>query len=102
MLPITVVVPLASVRRTVPLRAVCSTDRSASTASDIGSPTSATPRASWTCWKSAVLIGCAEAGVVLDKAAVRAAAIRSRAEPMAGQRARALLIFVTMTMQSPS
>ncbi len=39
----TAVFPAASVRRRVPLRAVCRTERSGSTASDIGSPVSATP-----------------------------------------------------------
>jgi len=53
----TEVLPAASVRRSVPSRAVCSTDRSGSTASDIGSPVSATPLARVTCWKSAALMG---------------------------------------------
>ena len=48
----TVVVPFRSVRRRVPLRAVCSTDESGSTAMAIGSPTSPAPLASVTCWKS--------------------------------------------------
>src|SRR3954469_3293475 len=57
-----VVTPAAVVRRRTPLRAVCSTERSGRTAIDIGSPSSATPRASSTCWKSAALTGCAAAG----------------------------------------
>jgi hypothetical protein len=50
MVPITLVLPAASVSRTVPLRAVCTTDRFGSTASDIGSPSSALPLARLTCW----------------------------------------------------
>src|ERR1041384_3081928 len=53
MVPATLVLPAASVTRTVPLRAVCTTDRFGSTVSDIASPISAPPVARVTCWESA-------------------------------------------------
>src|SRR5688500_7915200 len=62
MLAIVFVAPAAVVRRNVPLREVCSTERSGSTDIDMGSPISATPLASSTCWKSAGLTTCAAAG----------------------------------------
>ncbi len=51
-LPASLVFPAASVRRSSPSREVCRTERSGRTASDMGSPTSASPLARVTCWKS--------------------------------------------------
>ncbi|BCB88299.1 hypothetical protein Psuf_056120 [Phytohabitans suffuscus] len=84
MLPITLMLPAASVRRTVPLRAVWITERSGSTASAIGSPTSPTPLAGVTRWKSAALIGCACAGAAVAPTEIAAPATAgSAAEPAA-------------------
>src|SRR4051812_31654218 len=79
MLATTLVAPAAVVRRSVPLREVCSTERSGSTVIDIGSPLSATALASSTCWKSAGLTVCAEAGgaAPAEMATVPAAARRA-------------------------
>src|SRR5918993_1719739 len=79
----TVVLPAASVRRSVPLRAVCTTERSGRTASDMGSPTSATPLARVTCWKSVAVMGCTAAGAVVATAAVSDTATSSRADATA-------------------
>jgi hypothetical protein len=82
----TLVVPLTSVRRSVPLRAVCSTERSGRTASDIGSPTSLTPRASSICCQSAGLITVCASAVDAVNTTVAAAATNGTTAPAHSQR----------------
>jgi hypothetical protein len=80
------VVPFASVRRSVPLRAVCSTERSGSTAMLIGSPTSAAPMARVTFWKSEAAIGWATAAGAVTTVVTAVAAISSAVDTAALQR----------------
>jgi hypothetical protein len=74
------VLPLTSVTRTEPSRAVCTTERLGSTASDIASPISALPRARVTCWKSAGLTAAWAAGAVVVTAIAAVAVVNMAAK----------------------